>query len=162
MLPLAFGVLLLVSARHAVAAALLVSTGLLAYTIDWLEMWVYGIELATFTTVMAGAVFGPSWGAAAGILAIIFHVIFGEYMSVYVFWLVPSYAAAGFMAGSLNMPITQLGMTILIGLHTVFLSFLLMFDSEELPAYLLYGTLNVAVNVGLFYSVAPALLRLMG
>lgn len=157
-----FGLLAIISLRYATIAGLIMLTFLLAFAVNYLEMWILGLELATLTTVLAGASFGPATGAAIGILSIVGHLIFGRYMSIYVFWLVPSYAAAGFMAGTMAMPITQLGITILIGLHAAFLIFLLAFSIEELSQYVFYGALNIAVNVGLFVTVAPVLFQLMG
>jgi hypothetical protein len=158
----AFGFLAVISTKYVVTAALMVSVFLLAYTVNYLELWVLGIELATLTAVLIGAAFGPVIGALAGIIAVLGHLFGGQYMSIYVFWLVPSYAAAGYLAGTLNMPITQLGIAILFGLHAVFFAFMAVFDSEEIPVYIVYGALNIGFNIFLFQAVAPVLFGLMG
>ena len=83
---------------------LLVATGL-AIAISVIlgfvpPMKVVGIELVTFSTILAGSFFGSVFGAVFGVSLLIIHLIVSRYSGgPYIVWTLPLYAALGFFSG---------------------------------------------------------------
>lgn len=116
----------------------------------------FGIELATFTTILIGFVYGPVAGAIAGFILLMLHLIIARYsFGIYIVWLIPAYVASGFLSGLMKgIGFMNIGiyMTIGIGLTNIFLSSL--FDSSNFSENLIYSISNCAFNIFLFLQLS--------
>ena len=115
----------------------------------------FGIELIAFTIILIGFVYGPMAGAMAGFILLIFHLIVARYsFGVYITWLIPAYALAGFLSGMLKgIGLMNLGIysTIGISLTNIFLSLAL--DNRNFSENLIYSMSNCAFNIFLFLQL---------
>lgn len=152
---------LVVMGDYAVIAVLTVATLVLSYVVGSLGLRSTGVELLTFTTVLAGVAFGPVGGAAAGFLLALGQLVVGRFIGVFILWVVPGYAVAGALAGLLSEPVSIVGTGIVIGLHAVFSGFTLYFTPGNFSRYLPYAAGNIAFNLVLFQFAAPAAVGLM-
>lgn len=121
-----------------------------------------GIELVTLTTVLTALELGPEAGAAAGFLLMTAHMVAGQFSGAYILWVIPSYAIAGFVAGTISMDITTLGIGIAVVLNTLFTAL----TSAISPPGALSGQIphaigNIVFNSVIFLYVAPQLLAMM-
>jgi hypothetical protein len=126
-----------------------------------LELKKFGFELITLATVLIGFSFGPVIGAVAGFLLAVSQMVVGRFAGIWVFWVIPSYAVAGFAAGALDFGIFSLGMIIIVSLHAFFSFMTFLFNRGGFAFYAIYGLTNIAFNFLLFRSVAPVLVGLM-
>ena len=117
-----------------------------------------GIELVTLTTVLVALTMGAEAGALAGFFLMTGHMVSGQYSGAYLVWVIPGYAAAGFLAGTLNMPITTLGIGLAVGLNAVFTFLTAGITPEALPYFIPHAVGNVLFNAALFIYLAPQLL----
>lgn len=148
---------------YAVTALLALSAILAAGIIHRLHLRQTGVELTTFATIITGMAHGPLIGGVTGFILIMLQMFIGQYSGLYIFWVVPSYAIAGAVAGFLGASsITATGIGIVIGLHAVFSSFTAILTSRRLPSYLMYALLNIIFNVALFVYVAPQIVSMIG
>lgn len=116
-----------------------------------------GIELVTFTTILAGFAFGPTAGIFVGLFLIITHLTIGHFAAgTYIIWIVPIYLAIGFLAGTLTgFTFTTMGfyMVIAINLFNLILTFLTF--PQNLGNYLPYSITNIIFNLILFSQFGP-------
>jgi hypothetical protein len=121
-----------------------------------------GIELVTLTTVLTAIQMGPEAGAIAGFVLMTAHMVAGQFSGPYILWVIPSYAIAGFIAGTVNLEITVLGIGIAVVLNTVFtvLTYLVS-PPEALSGQIPHAVGNTAFNAAIFLYVAPQLLAMM-
>lgn len=121
-----------------------------------------GIELVTLTTVLTALQMGAGAGAIAGLILMTAHMVAGQYSGVYLFWVIPSYAAAGFVAGTVSLDITVLGIGIAVVLNTVFTALTsIMSPPQALSAQIPHAVGNIVFNSILFLYLAPQLLAMM-
>lgn len=147
---------------YIVTAALVVGVGVVAWTMNRLSMKQIGIELATLSTVLIAVAYGPMVGAGMGFALIILLVTAGQYTGSYIIWVIPSYAVAGFIAGSLaSMDITVLGIGLTIGMQAVFATLTSVSAAGQLNRYLPFAVTNIIFNLFAFGYLAPRLLPLM-
>lgn len=116
-----------------------------------------GIELVTFTTILAGFAFGPSWGIAIGLVLIILHFTLGHFAAgPYVLWVVPSYALIGFLAGTITgLDFVTMGVYMTIGLNAFNLFATITTYSQNLGNYLPFSITNILFNLILFNQIGP-------
>ena len=121
----------------------------------------FGLELATFTTILTGVSFGAIPGATAGVLLIIIHDLLTKRISTYLVAVLPTFGLLGALASiysTANLFILGVGLTIFS--HTVFIAFQTLL--HRFPArYIPYFVLNVIFNALLFYNIAPTILKLI-
>lgn len=80
----------------------------------------FGIETATFTVVVNGAVFGPQIGALLALITIVLQVMTGS-GGAYILWVVPGYVAAGLVSGFLGtVSLASDGILITVALQVFF------------------------------------------
>ncbi|MFB6291856.1 MAG: hypothetical protein ABEI58_00515 [Candidatus Nanohaloarchaea archaeon] len=146
----------------AVFTLLVAASAVTAYLVALVDFNWSGIELTTFTVVMAGMVFGPVQGAIAGIVLVLLQFAVGQQMGIYVLWVVPSYGIAGAVAGiaGASTPVTT-GIGITVGLHLAFTMFTSIFTPGALSRYLPYAVGNTLVNIFLFQAAAGPVLALL-
>lgn len=144
--------------QYLLAAALTAATAIVAAAVNAYELRITGLELATFSTVLIGYSFTPLAGAVAGLVLVTLQMVIGGQMGVYALWVIPTYGVIGVLAGTVAMPITQLGVVITIGMHILFLGFTSYLTPEGLSGYLPYAIGNTLLNLALFTAVAPALI----
>ena len=120
-----------------------------------------GIEFVTLTTVLVALTMGPEAGALAGFFLMAEHMIAGQYSGAYLIWVIPGYAAAGFIAGVVSLPVTALGIGIAIGLNTVFTALTALVTPDATPYFLPHAVGNVVFNAALFIYLAPQLLTVI-
>lgn len=113
----------------------------------------FGVELATFTTIVAGYASGPVIGGVVGLIAILIQLVLGEYLGIYVLWVVPGYVVAGVLAATLGSGIAQIGLTLAIAMNVIFLLFTALFNPQGLPFFFTYAVGNVAINAFLFSTL---------
>jgi len=119
----------------------------------------FGLELATFTTIITGVSFGAIPGIIAGISTILFHDLLTGRISLYLIVVVPTFGLIGAIAGAYShADILLLGLGLTIFSHLVFIVFQTII--HKFPArYLPYFFLNIVFNVLLFYNFAPFVLK---
>ncbi len=127
-----------------------------------LELNSLGIELTTFSTVLMGVVSGPETGALLGLLFILTELFTGNPPGVYIIWVVPGYAAAGYLAGMFaGTGIILLGSAMTIGLQSVFLLCTSLIMRDKVPRYLQFSVFNIVFNALLFTAIGPEALELL-
>lgn len=147
---------------YIVTAALVISVGTVAWTVNKIHMKQIGVELATFSTVLIGAAYGQVPGAFMGISLILLQVTAGQYKGSYLTWVIPAYPVAGFIAGALGgVEIFLLGAGLTVGMQAVFAILTSVTSMGSFPKYFPYAATNVVFNVLMFQTVAPVLLPLM-
>ena len=116
-----------------------------------------GIELVTFTTVLAGFAFGPTAGIFVGLFLIITHLTIGHFAAgTYIMWVVPAYLALGFLAGTLTgFDFATLGIYLAVGLNVFNLALTFLTFPQNLGNYLPYSITNVIFNLILFSQFGP-------
>ncbi len=127
----------------------------------------FGIELATFVTVITGFVYGPWTGASMGVLMMIIHFVLSMSLGPYVVYCTPIMGLIGYAAGYVGLNtwlggnITMLGILLSISYNLITGSigtFLFNDFFEELT----WSGSNVMINCILFSRFAPLILTAMG
>lgn len=140
-----------------IAVSLTAATAVVAFFVNEFDLRFAGVELATFSTVVLGMMFGPVPGAAAGVFLVMIQLVVGQQVGPYMVWVVPTYGAVGLVAGVLSLPISQLGLYLTLGMHAVFLTCTAVFTPQAVSKFLPYSVGNVVLNAALFTAVAPQL-----
>lgn len=140
---------------------LLVLTGVTSIAISRLEMNRSGVELVTFTAIFSGYVLGPESGAIIGFIAVLLQMFSGRPPGIYMLWVVPSFTVAGYVAGTVSMPLTRMGVVFPLVLQSFFMFTTFILMREKLPKYLQYAVFNIAFNYVLFQAIAQPLLGLV-
>ena len=121
-----------------------------------------GIELVTLTTILTAVELGPELGAIVGLVLMTAHMIAGQFSGAYILWVIPGYAVAGFIAGTVSLDITTLGIGIAVVLNTVFTGITASISPPgALSGQIPHALGNIIFNSVLFVYVAPALLAMM-
>lgn len=160
LLPLVAGVFLITDLM--VISILAVLTVILPIFLNYAGIKMLGIELVTLTTVLTALQMGAEAGAIAGLVLMTAHMVAGQFSGAYILWVIPSYAVAGFIAGSVGVDITILGIGIAVVLNALFTAL----TSAISPPGALSGQIphaigNTVFNALLFMYVAPQLLAMM-
>lgn len=124
----------------------------------------FGIELVTFSTVLIGYTYGAVWGCIAGIaLEGINSMIVSRWVRTYNMWVIPSFGAAGIIAGlGSGLGFTAIGVGIAIGLHVFYAGFSLVTHGRLHPKYIIYAIPNIIFNIFLFAWSGNFFLSLLG
>jgi hypothetical protein len=147
--------------QYALAIILTLLTALTAALVNFFDLRMFGIELATFSTVIIAKTFGTTAGALAGLFLVLTIMVIGQQVGPYMLWVVPTYAVVGFLAGFLQLPITQLGIYLTIGMHVVFFGCTAIFTPKAISNIVTYGAGNILLNVALFTAVAPEVMAVI-
>ncbi|WP_414837375.1 hypothetical protein ACK3SF_03845 [Candidatus Nanosalina sp. VS9-1] len=144
------------------AFTLMVLTVALSLTVNRYNLNRFGLELATFSTVTMATVFGPRIGALLGLVYICLQMFSGSTPGVYMIWVVPSYAAAGYLTAGLNIDIVTLGIYTSVTLQSIFTLMTFLTSRGRLPKFIQYVVFNLAINFFLFKTVARPFLSAVG
>lgn len=147
--------------KYFVGLLLVAATVTFSILVKRAELNKLGLELATFSTVISGYHFGPETGAIMGVLLFLGQVMTGR-PGVYILWVLPTYAAAGYTAGIFTgTGIKLLGPAIAAVMQLVFIFFTLFLSRGRLGEYLQYASFNLIFNLVLFHAFGPFLVGLL-
>lgn len=134
----------------------------MSYFIGALSMRFLGIELVTFTSVLAGIIAGPIIGLWVALILIVFHLFINKMMNVYVLWVVPTYCLMAVAAGLLKgADVTTLGIWLTFIANAFFLIMAAVTEAKSLANHIPWSIIDVIQNVFLFTYVAPLLLSML-
>lgn len=120
-----------------------------------------GIEFVTLTMVLIALEMGATAGALAGFGLMTAHMIAGQFSGAYLLWVIPSYTAAGFIAGTVDLPLTTLGIGLVAGLNILYTTLTAVMTPEGLPYQIPHALGNIAFNSFLFIYIAPYLVSIL-
>jgi hypothetical protein len=113
---------------------------------------VFGIELVTFSTILAGSFYGPVTGAIFGVCLLIIHLIAARYSGgPYIAWTIPSYILIGVLSGFLTDVKMLVAMVVGVILLDNFLT--LTFYRENFIKTILFSIGNLAFNILLIVNL---------
>ncbi|MFB6191339.1 MAG: hypothetical protein ABEJ64_02835 [Candidatus Nanohaloarchaea archaeon] len=162
--PLAAALLVLASVfwqDYLIGFLMVATTAAVSFLVKRADLNKLGIETSTFFTVVAGYHFGPETGAMLALLLIVAQVFTGK-PGVYILWVIPSFVAAGYVAGTFSgMDITLLGPLLSAGLQAIFVFFTIFMSRSRLGKYFQYAAFNVAFNLLLFNALGPVALEVL-
>jgi len=121
-----------------------------------------GIEMVMFSTVISGVLYGPAIGAVIGAVSMVIDYAFATRLSLFSIITVPSYAAAGYIAGLVgdSMNITQLGIVITI-IYVLFTNTIIVaFMGGTLGKSIRFAATDIAFNAVVFSAAAPYVISL--
>ncbi len=145
---------------YALVASLVMLSVITPLVLNHLNLKGLGIELVTLTTVIIGIKFGPGAGAVAGFLLMATHMISGQFTGAYILWVIPSYAAVGFIAGTVGIEITVLGIALTVAANVLFTALTMLVTPEGVKYFIPHAAGNILFNAVIFTQVAPQLLAL--
>ena len=150
-----------------VFTVLIVAEIVLAFFVGVFELKKIGIELVTFTTVLAGVIYGPIVGLVMGLFLVTIHFILTKSLGPYIGYCIPMMGIVGLLAGYgaagswFGGDITTLGILLSLtynlvtgGLGTVIL--------KDFFAELVWSASNFVLNYVLFLKFAPIILLMLG
>lgn len=140
---------------------LAVTSIILPIFLNYAGIKMLGIELVTLTTVLTALQLGPEAGAIAGFALMTAHMVAGQFSGAYILWVIPSYGVAGFIAGSVGIDITILGIGIAVILNSIFTGLTYIISPKGLSHFIPHAVGNVVLNSAIFIYVAPQLLAMM-
>lgn len=149
-----------------VVLVLVAATTVVAFFVGEFQLKKFGIELVTFTAVIAGFVLGPSAGLAIGTLLMTVHLVLARSLGPYLFYCVPTMAMIGLLAGyaaaggwfGADFVLTGIMLSLLYNAVTAGLGTVLFADFFD---EMLWSGTNFALNVLLFSKVAPFALAML-
>jgi hypothetical protein len=156
-------VLLFVFRRYLLLLALLLVNVISSLLLKTFRRNQIGIEMVMFSTVVSGVLYGPVTGAVIGAISMVIDYAFATRLSFFSIVTVPSYAACGYIAGLVGnaVSITQLGITLTI-IYVIFSNVIIVaFMGGTLSKSIRFGATDIAFNVVMFSTVAPAILNIM-
>jgi len=159
LLPIVAGVFLITDV--AIISLLATFSVILPIFLNYAGIKMLGIELVTLTTVLTALQMGAEAGAIAGFVLMTAHMVAGQFSGPYILWVIPSYAIAGFVAGTVGLDITTLGIGIAVVLNTVFTAITSAISPQGLSRFIPHAIGNIVFNAVLFMYVAPQLLAMM-
>lgn len=113
-----------------------------------------GLELVTFTTVIAGVSYGIVPGIITGAVLILAHDIITKRISTYLLWVVPVFGLMGAIASIFaGTDLVILGVGLAVFAHMVFLTGQTLTSKFPLT-YIPYFAVNVLLNFFLFSNFA--------
>jgi len=147
--------------NYFIAFSLMLLTVALSLAVNRFGLNRFGLELATFSTVTMAQVFGPETGAILGLVYICLQMFSGSTPGVYLMWVVPSYVAAGYFAGTSTLDVTTLGLYTAITLQSIFTFMTFLTSRSRLPKFIQYATFNITINMLLFQTIAGPLMSFL-
>ncbi|MBI2578938.1 MAG: hypothetical protein HYW26_04470 [Candidatus Aenigmarchaeota archaeon] len=122
-----------------------------SFLVNQFHIRIIGIELVTFATVISGIVYGPVVGAVMGAVLVFISLVFSGFFGVYYFWLIPEYAAAGYLAWLWrDQPIAALGMNILLMVQGLNIVLTYLFARQNFFKYVVYIATELVFNFIIF------------
>lgn len=145
------------------ALGLMLITVASAVAARYYELKGMGVETATFATVISSTVFEPGTSALLAFIYITLQMFAGGNTGVYIFWVIPSFTAAGFILPNFTgIGVVQLGIMSTVALQGIFSLMTGIFSRGYLPIFLRFVVLNILINTVLFTALAEPLLSVLG
>jgi hypothetical protein len=111
-----------------------------------------GVELVTFSTIIAGSFFGSAFAAVFGVCLLVIHLIVSRYTGgPYLVWTIPSYIILGILSGFLTD--VRLLIAMVVGVIVLDNVFTLTFYRENYMKTLIFSIGNITFNVLLLLNV---------
>jgi hypothetical protein len=133
----------------------------MSYIVNKFKLRQIGIELVTFTSIIAGMRFGPLAGLIVALTLITYHLVAGGFLAAYILWVIPSQCIAGAIAGFFpDSNISQIGLYLTLGINANNVFFTGITSPTYLPKYMIFVITNILFNVFLFSVIAPPLIML--
>lgn len=115
-------------------------------------MKVIGIELVTFSTILAGNFFGSVTGAIFGVCLLIIHLVVSRYSGgPYILWTLPSYALIGSLSGFLTD--VKMLIAMVVGVIVLDNILTLAFYRENCVKTFIFSIGNLAFNIILLLNL---------
>lgn len=150
------GFLLYFYPSQTLIAGLLGFTWLTSLLASRFELTIWGVETATFATVVTGYLFGPETGLIAAFAYISVQLFTGRTPGVYIIWVLPGYLVAGWISGIISsLSIFELGLAISLALQSSFTVISFLVESQNSGKYVFYASLNVIFNSLIFSLLGP-------
>lgn len=122
-----------------------------------------GVELATFATVSTALMFEPAVSAALAFVYIVIQMFAGGNTGIYIFWVIPSYVAAGFIISVLEpSSLVQAGSISAAVLQSIFVVFTAIFSRGYVGIFVRFVALNIIFNIVLFAAFGPLISSYVG
>ena len=145
--------------------ALLIGISLaISYSIGTFQMAKsVGVELVTFTSVLAGFAFGPTAGAIVGFILIVTHLIVGHFAAgIYILWTIPFYVATGILGSMMTgIDFATLGIYITIGINATSIILTAITFPQNLGYYIPFSITNIIFNLVIFTQFGPPIYSLI-
>ena len=150
--------------------ALLAANILVSIAMRPLKRFTIGIavELVTFSSVIAGIVYGPTIGALFAMASLITNFFFIGRVTMFLLVVIPVYAGIGALASLFssaaltNPPIAATVGILLTMLYNVIVSFIIIaLFTGNIKKCIMFSSINIAVNVLLFANLAVPLIQVM-
>jgi hypothetical protein len=157
------GASLLISRNASVMVALFMLHATTSFFLRHIKNNRIGIELNLLIAIVAGVVYGPKAGALLGGLAMLFDYVFSLRFSYFCLVTIPTYAAIGFATGILQPEsIFFAGMVGAFAYNFVSSGIIVTFLGGHISKCVRFAMTDIAFNMLLFSSVAPAVVSIMG
>lgn len=148
--------------KFLIGALLMVLAIAAAFMVVTLNVRRFGIELVTFASVLIAMAHGPIVGAIVAFILICTHLLIGQFIDIYVLWVIPGYVLGALIAGIIGgQAVTSVGLGVSIGLNILFFLCTALINPSNLTKQIPNGIGNVIVNWGLFTLFAPIVFNLM-
>lgn len=153
--------LFLLLGQSFVLMLLIVASILLSYLMGALHIKGIGVELVLLISILTGMQYGSVAGAVVAFLLITIHMISTQHINVYLLWVIPGYAAVGYLAGTTDMSITRFGIFAALGLNAFNLLLTAVTFRANVAKFLPFALTNVVFNAALFLFIAPSLIGIV-
>ena len=122
----------------------------------------FGIELIALTTIITGYVYGATAGIVLGLVLIVFHLVIGGFLGIYIIWTIPEYVALGYLASIMtSMPIATVGIILVLGLNITNMVLTSVIFGARAASHLPWAITNIILNVPLFLFLAPVIVQIL-
>ena len=152
-------VIFLVLGQSFILFILIVASVILSYMMGVWHIKGIGIELVLLSSIISGMMYGPIAGAVVALLLITIHMLSTQHVNVYLLWVIPAYAVAGYLAGTTSMDIKQFGLFATLGLNAFNLLITALIFRANVGKFLPFAITNVLFNSVLFLFIAPGIMN---
>lgn len=148
--------------KYFIAFSLMVAVTLISMASNRFGANKFGIELATFSTVLMATVFPPKIAGLLGFIYIVLQIFSGSTPGVYLTWVVPSYVATGYIISTMQPAnIVQTGIQASIALQAVFATMTFIVTRNRIGSFLQYAVFSITFNMLVFGTFGQPLLSLI-
>lgn len=153
---------LLFSKTFALLAALLIAHAAMSFAFRKFKKYKIGIETVMLITILSALAYGAKTGAIIGAIAMFMDYIFSMRFSYFVLVTTTTYALIGYAAAFFaEYSITTVGVVMVV-VYNIITSFIIIsFMGGHIDKCARFAITNLLWNIALFWSVAPAMLKIM-
>jgi hypothetical protein len=150
--------LFLLLGQSFVLMLLIIGSILLSYFLGTMHIKGIGIELVLLISILTGMQYGSVAGAVVAFLLITFHMIISQHVDVYLLWVIPGYAAVGYLAGTTILSITFFGILAVLALNAFNFLMTALVYRENIGKFMPFAITNILFNTVLFIYIAPSII----